>query len=465
MDLKKCFVYFLTCIVMLAFHPCTGQQPLSLQQLLQAMSSNYELLKRESSLVQSRQAAAKATRFDRLPQLNAMLQATVNSVNNQEGAYQSYGMIPSVVSGVRTQSNLGAVGGDAAVLDLNWEAVNFGEYKAREDLAKSDLQVQMNSLASTQYDLEGYASAYYIELIRQYELQNVQQDNVKRLQQLKTTIDALVRSGVRSGVDSAVASAELSKSIIELYQAQKNLSQTKVQLANLTGLNLGQLNPDTTAEKKVNVEGTAFTFSINTDTMHHPYINLYSSVYDQTRARLQLEKRSYYPKVFVDADAWARGSSLNNSDQYNSDLARGYAPSRFNYLVGLTMTYNLFNIAHKRLNSNIYKFQSEAALHNLQNEKDNLNSSVQQALLEKDFQFNRLVETRHQLDAATSAYTQQLSLYTNGLSSIIDLNTAQEYYIQAQRDYVEAGVGLMKGVINYTLVTNTFTTLLQTIKL
>jgi len=104
-------------------------------------------------------------------------------------------------------------------------------------------------------------------------------------------------------------------------------------------------------------------------------------------------------------------------------------------------------------------------MHNLQNEKDNLNSSVQQALLEKDFQFNRLVETRHQLDAATSAYTQQLSLYTNGLSSIIDLNTAQEYYIQAQRDYVEAGVGLMKGVINYTLVTNTFTTLLQTIKL
>ena len=458
-----CLVFCCTCV-----GGATGikaEQPLSLQQLLNAMSDNYELLKREGSLVQARQAAVKATKYDRLPQLTGMLQATINSDNNLEGSYQSYGMIPSVVSGVRAQSNLSPVAGDAAILDLNWEAVNFGAYKAREDLSKSDLQVQMNTLATTQYNLQGYASAYYLELIRQFELQNVQQNNVVRLQQLKTTIDALVRNGVRPGVDSSVASAELSKSIIALYQAQKNLAQTKVQLSNLTGLAAGQLNPDTASENKVNVDGAAFVFSITAETIHHPYINLYSSVYDQSRARLLLEKKSYYPKIFLDADAWGRGSSLSNTDQYNSELLQGYQPSRFNYLVGLTMTYNILNIAHKKLNSNIYRFQSEAAYHQLQNEKANLSSDVQQALLEKDFQHNRLVETRHQLDAAASAYSQQLSLYTNGLSSIIELNTAQDYFIQAQRDYVEAKVGLMKSVINYSLVTNTFAALLQTIKL
>jgi len=445
--------------------PLKAQQPLSLQQLLQAMSSNYELLKQQSSLVQARKAAVKATRFDRLPALNTMLQATVNSDNNVEGAYQSYGMIPSVVSGVRAQSNLTVASGIDAIMDLNWEATNFGEYKAREDLSKSDLLVQMNALASTQYDLEGYASAYYLELIRQYDLQMVQKDNVLRLQQLKTSIDALVKSGVRPGVDSAVASAELSKSLVALYQAQTNLAKTKVQLSNLTGLGTGQLNPDTTAESKINKDGAALAFSITADTVHHPYLNLYSSVYDQSRARLKLEKSSYYPKVFVDADAWGRGSSINGADQYNSNLAVGYEPGRFNYLVGLTMTYDIFNIAHKRLNSSIYRFQADAAFHQLENEKASLNSDVQQALLEKDFQITRLSETKHQLDEAASAYGQQLSLYTNGLSSVIELNTAQDYYIQAQRDYVEAKVGLMKSVLNYSLVTNTFTTLLQTIKL
>jgi len=438
---------------------------ISLQDLLNNMQSNYELLKYQGSLVKASQAQKKATSFDRLPHLNTMLQATVNSVNNQEGAYQSYGVIPSVVSGVRNQSNLGAVAGDAAFAGLNWEAVNFGEYKANENLAKSNLLVQMNTLASTQYDVNGFAAAYYIELIRQYQLQNVQQDNVSRLQQLKTIINALVNSGVRPGVDSSVAAAELSKSIIGLYQVQKNLAQTKVQLSTLTGLSTGQLSADTTAINRVNTDGVNFVFNTTADTVHHPYINLFTSIYDRSKARLQLENKSYYPKVFVDADAWVRGSSVNGSDEYNTDLLQGYQPNRFNYLVGLTLTYDIFNIAHKRLNSSIYKYEMDAAYHQLENEKINLNSDVQQALLEKDFEFNRLIETRHQLDEAATAYKEQLSLYTNGLSSIIELNTALDYYIQAQKDYVEANVGLMRSVINYSLVTNTFAALVQTLKL
>jgi outer membrane protein TolC len=101
----------------------------------------------------------------------------------------------------------------------------------------------------------------------------------------------------------------------------------------------------------------------------------------------------------------------------------------------------------------------------LENEKINLNSEVQQALIEKDFQLSQLAETKHEVDEAGRAYTQQLSLYNNGLSSIIELNTALDYYIQAQKDYVEANVGLMKSIINYSLVTNSFTALVQTLKL
>ncbi|MFI4962861.1 MAG: TolC family protein [Legionellales bacterium] len=438
---------------------------ISLGQLISNMQSNYELLKTQGSLVLAKQAQKKAVDYERLPRLNTMLQATVSSHNNLEGTYMTYGVIPSVTSGTRPESNLSAVSGDAAFAGLNWEAVNFGAYKAREDLAKSDLVVQTSNLLKTQYDLQGIASAYYMELLRQFELQTIQQDNVNRLQQLKTSITALVSSGTRPGVDSMVASAELSKSLVSLYEARKNFSQTQVQLSTLTGLVTNQLTPDTNAENKIMQDGAAFVFNSPVDTAHHPYINLYSSIYDLSKARLKLEKNSYYPKVFVDADAWMRGSSVDNKDHFNSDLLVGYEPSRFNYLVGLTLTYDIFNIAHKRLNSSIYKFQSDAANHQLLEQKDKLSGAVQQALLEKDFQLNRLIETKHQLDAASSAYTQQLSLYQNGLSSIIDLNTALSYYLQAQRDYLDAKVGLMSSILNYSLVTNSFNSLVQTLKL
>jgi outer membrane protein TolC len=124
--------------------------------------------------------------------------------------------------------------------------------------------VQQNVLANTQYNLNGYASAYYIELLREYELQTVEQNNVTRLQQLKTLIDTLVRNGIRSGIDSAVTSAELAKSVIALYQAQTTLAQTRVQLNYLTGLSLQQLLPDTNIEKKVNTDGLALALTATT---------------------------------------------------------------------------------------------------------------------------------------------------------------------------------------------------------
>ena len=441
-----------------------AQAYVTLQQLLSGMQSNYELLKYHNSLVQAKQAQQKAVSYDRLPHLNTMFQATIASNNNLQGTYMTYGMLPSVTGGSRPESNLNPVSGDAGFAGLNWEAINFGEYKARNDVAKSDLLVQMNTLASAQYDLNGIASSYYIELLRQYELENIRQTNVTRLQQLKTSIGALVSSGTRPGVDSMIAASELSKSIVSLYEAQKNFAQTKVQLSTLTGLSNNQLNPDTTAEDKIITGGTAFVFTSPVDTANHPYLNLYTSMYDLSKARLKLEKSSYYPKIFVDADAWMRGSSLTSTDQFDA-LQQGYTPSRFNYLAGLTMTYDIVNIARKRLRSSVNRFETEAAYHQLMDQKENLNNALQQAQLEKDYQINRLFETKHQLDAASSAYNQQLSLYRNGLSSIIELNTALNYYIQAQLDYLDAKTGSMRSILNYSLVSNSFNALVQTLKL
>ncbi len=461
---KRLLLTLAGCLLMFNYAWCQTAESISLQQLLTNMQSNYELLKYHSSLVQAKRAQQKAVSYDRLPHLNTMFQATISSNNNLQGTYMTYGMIPSVTGGSRADSKLEAISGDAAFAGLNWEAVNFGAYKARENVAKSDLLVQMNTLVSEQYDLDGIASSYYIELLRQYELENIRLENVRRLQELKGSIGALVISGTRPGVDSMVASAELSKANVSLYEARKNFAQMQVQLSTLTGMQAGQLTPDTSAPNRIINEGAAFIVTAPIDTAHHPYLNLYSSLYDLSKARLQLEKNSYYPKVFVDADAWARGSSVSNNDQFNS-LPLGYEPSRFNYLVGLTLTYDIVNIARKRLRSSVNRYETEAAYHQMLNEKENLNNDLQQAQLEKDYQLSRLSETRNQLSAASSAYDQQLSLYHSGLSSIIDLNTALNYFIQAQVDYLDARMGSVRSILNYSLVSNSFNSLVQTLKL
>ena len=464
MSFSRRVLYMVLCLCACAFCPAKAQPPLSLQQLLKATSENYELLKREGSLVQSTQAALTATKFERLPRFNTMLQASVASNNNLQGTYEGYGVLPSITGGTRQNSDLSAVSGDVAFAGLNWEAVNFGAYKARVDVAKFNLSVQTNQLASVQYNLDGIVSSYYLELIRQYELQNIEQDNVTRLRQLKLSIGALVSSGTRPGVDSMIAAAELSKSLVGMYQAQKNLAEVQVELSTLTGLSAKTLLPDTLDESHLLKDGVAFVFASAIDTLHHPYIDLYSSLYDLKRSKFKLESKSYYPKLWLDANGWVKGSSISYNDQYNN-LLEGYSPNRWNYFVGLTLTYDIMNIARKRLNQPVAKFEADAAYHQLQNEKANLNDEVQRALIEKDFQLNKLLETEHELSSASSAYNQQMGLYKSGLSSVIDLNIALSYYITAQKDYLDAKVGLMKSVLNYSLVTNSFTALVQTLKL
>jgi len=113
----------------------------------------------------------------------------------------------------------------------------------------------------------------------------------------------------------------------------------------------------------------------------------------------------------------------------------------------------------------VSKYQAEASGHQLQQAKDDIADSYQQALLESNYQLKRLGETGHELQSATLAYQQQANLYQNGLSSIIDLDIALSYYIQAERDYADARLGYVRSILNYSLVTNSFNSLVQTLNL
>lgn len=440
-------------------------QSVTLQGLIAGMSSNNDMVKYYASLVQSRQAAVTSAKYERLPNINTLYQATLGSANNVQGGYLALGVIPSVSGGRRSYNTFDPQSGNTALAGIDWEVTNFGGFQARTDLARSDLSVQNNMLAKGTYDLQGIAAAYYVELMRQYELEQIDRDNVDRLQQLLTSINSLVVNGIRPGVDSAIASAEISKSRVALYEAQKNFDQLQVQLSTLTGLPIAQLQPDTTAGDRLLQAAPSFILGAAVDTQHHPDLQYYSALTDLSRSRLNLERKRYYPRILLDADVWTRASSLSNTDVYNKDLSQGYIPQRMNYFVGLTLSYDLMNIARKHINANIYKYDVEASQHRLDQERRDLNDELQRARIETDYQLRRLSETERQMHAADVAFGQQSNLYRNGLSSVIDLNLALSYSIQARKDYLDSKAGYMRSVLNYALVTNSFSNMVQTLKL
>ena len=86
-------------------------------------------------------------------------------------------------------------------------------------------------------------------------------------------------------------------------------------------------------------------------------INYYQSVYQNSKQREELVKKQYNPKISLEAAAWARGSSVDANDNFNS-LSTGFGFDRDNYLVGLGISYNLFDLRRRQLKLHTQKTEN-----------------------------------------------------------------------------------------------------------
>ena len=74
---------------------------------------------------------------------------------------------------------------------------------------------------------------------------------------------------------------------------------------------------------------------------------------------------------------------------------------------------------------------------------------------------DRLREIPHQLKSANDSYRQQLSLYKNGLSNIIDLNAALNILYRAETDYMEARYDYTNALFQKAITQNQVNTVLN----
>lgn len=429
------------CILVLLFMatPLFAQLPpstVTLKQLLSLVGQNAPTLLTDSSVILIRQAEATEIKNNRLPNLRLNYQDDIGSNNNVAGPYFGYGIIPSNSRGVRDLSNSTAVTTNLGIAAFDWEIYNFGAYGAQNNVARSAIGVEQNQFKRSKYQLQTFTISNYLQLLRLQDYLNIQSRNIVRNQEINRSIRSLAMSGVRPGVDTSIAEAELSKARLNYIELNNQLKQVQLQLSAISGLNYQTIIPDTLAEQKLISQATAVP-ALNTDTGNHPLINYYRSVYQNNLLKEALVKKQYNPKIMLEAAAWARGSSVDANDKFNS-LGTGFNPQRGNYLVGLGISYNLFDLRRRQLKLNTQKTITNFALKQLDEQKYLLALSANQADVELSTARQRLQEIPNQLRAANAGYRQNLSLYRNGLINIIELNAALNILYRAETDYTQA---------------------------
>ena len=435
--------------------------PVTLKELLSRVNEKAPQLLTDSAAILIRKAQAMETHNNWLPNLKLNYQADIGTSNNVVGPYFTFGMVPSSTSGVHNTNVTTAASTNLGIAAIDWEIYNFGKYGAENKVANSDITVEQNQYAESKYDLQSYTIGNYLQLLRLQDFLGIQYRDIERTREILRSIRSLATSGVKAGVDTSIAEAELSKARLNYIEVNDQLKQVQLQLSAVTGIPYQSIIPDTSVELALINQPTAYLFPA--DTASHPLINFYRSVYQNSLQREDLVKKQYNPKILLEAATWGRGSSITPNDQYNS-LSTGYGFQRGDYLVGIGVSYNLFDLRRMQLKLRTQKANTDYSIKKLQEQQQLLSIGASQADVEMQTALDRLREIPNQLNAANASYRRQLSLYRNGLTDIIALDASLNILYRAETDYMQAKYDYASALFQKAITDNQVNTILNLLK-
>lgn len=408
----------------------------SLYDIVNAGLHNYPSVKARQAEVNAARAHITTIKGSHLPSLRVHDQLTLGTGNGLAGSYFPLGMVPST-SGTVAQNDMSAIGGNIALSLLEWEFYNFGYNKAQTQNARAAYDTQKAALNSDTYLLIQRIVGLYLDFLKKYKLMNIELENKQRTEVVFQSIKANVLSGLKPGVDSNIAKAETLRAHVSYLRAKDEYIGDEIELYGLTGLDTTSLKPDTTLfNAAFNMALLKFAFKDTVDP-RHPMLDLYQKELQQSITEQDVQKKKYAPKLSLVSAAWMRGNSLTDVGA-RGDITDGLSYSRYNYLTGLTFTYNLFDIKHRHDQVVEGRYKIQTADEMLQQERIALNDLLQKADQTYATTAEILNTMPAQLNAAQQAYAQQLALYRSGLNTMVDVTNALYELRQAEADYVYA---------------------------
>jgi outer membrane protein TolC len=455
---------FPLCIFLLFSDTINAQQKnYSLSDLVDSAARHMPALLQKEALVNAAKAGVTDARHSFLPTAFVGDELNAGTDNSLPGSYLSYGIIPSTSSGLHPSNDYRSAVGNIAIFQSQFELLDFGLKKAKIDNAKAYADLTQADLDREKYLLKWRVGKLYFDILKDQFQLAIDQQNVSRYQEVYKVIEAVTRSGIKAGADSSLAMAELSKSRISYNQTEGQIRQLQQQLSYLTGINANNFSIDT-AQIKNYLDALKFISKRDhADSLNNPMIDLYTKQELLNEQTEDLVKKNYLPKIFLNATGWARGSSIDYNGDYRS-LSEGFGYQRFNYMVGATLVYDLFNVVHRKDKLAISHYNTVAGDYDLQQQQlalQNVNNQADEAIKTSE---KNLFEIPVQVKASQDGFDQKTAQYKAGIINLIDLTNASFVLYRAQSDYVQTLSDWLLANLDKAAATNDLDLFIQSIK-
>lgn len=435
------------------------QKVLSLKDAEQIALTNYGSIKAKASQLNASKASLKETHTEALPDLNVSIQQDYGTVNGQNGPLFGYhGLAVASAGPTLPNQNYNAAFGSLYVSNINWDFFAFGKTKEKIKVQGAVVSLNETDLAQEQFQHQVRVASTYLNLLVAQQLSKAQQDNLNRAMQLKGVVVARVKNGLNPGVDSSLANAQVSNARIALVNAQQIVQDQSSQLANYLGITPQDFVLDSAFVTKAPARPDAQSV-ISFD--NHPELRYY-----QNRIGVSDEQAHYlntfkYPTFSLFGVYQGKGSGFKsdyatNLNDYSSSYGAGIQPTRYNYLLGAAVIWNItspfrvnYQVKSQKYTSDQYRDEYNLVSQRLKDQQLLAETRISNAL--KNYN-----EAPIEVKAATDAYNQKFALYKNGLSNIVDFTQALYVLNSAEVDQDIASNNVWQAVLSKAAATGDF---------
>jgi outer membrane protein TolC len=451
--------YILGFLSVLFVFRAQGQKLLTIKEAEQVALANYGTIKAKANQLNASKAYLTETKTEYLPDVNISAQQDYGTVSSQYGPLYGYKGLSVASSGpILGNQNWTAAFGSLYLSNVSWDFFSFGKAVEKVKVQKITVNLNETDLVQEQFQHEVRVASTYLNLLAAQQLSKAQQDNLNRAIDLQKVVVARVKNGLNPGVDSSQANAEVSNAKIALTNSQ----QTVLDQSNLLAQYMGILPQDFQLDSAF-ITKTPANAAVQTQLSleNHPTLRYYQNRINVSDEQVKYDKTFSYPTFTLFGVYQGRGTGFgnnfgNNQSDYTTNYGSGVDPTRFNYLFGVAMVWNITNpfrvhflAKSQKYTSAQYRDEYEVVSQQLRDQQILAETRISNSL--KNYR-----EVPQEVKAASDAYHQKFALYQNGLANIVDFTQALFVLNRAEVDYDIAANNVWQAMLYKAAATGDF---------
>lgn len=404
--------------------PSSAQDtPVTLPDAVARAVERYPSMRAAGAEVATAAANAALARDAYLPRADAVWQINRSTRNNISGLLFPQSVI-APISGPVTPESADSIWNHAAGVLFAWEPLDFGYRAGMIRSADAARDAAGADEALTKLQVQTATADAYLTVLAADEAVRAAAAGVARARILFDIVNARAEAGLRPGAEASRSRAEVAAAESAQARAEQGAAVARAELGRWIGI----------APDRITLVATPFlgrpTEAPSGLTGIHPRVRAAAARVEAARAAEAAAARTYVPRLFLDATAYARGSGAAADGAIGGD--NGLAWTAKNWALGVNVTFPLFDapVLRQRHALEVARALDTSARYDQAVQDLSAEAAKAQAVLAAAQRIAALAPV--QLDAARAAEEQARARYDSGLGNIADVAETQRLLTDAE---------------------------------